>query len=700
MKKLFGLAAAVLAIGVGTCPIMGKSDKKQPKEIETYAFKRAIEAYGEEDYTTADSWLDQELESNPKNGYAYFYKAVMNTDSNHPGAALTYYDKALKLIPKKQKDWVAAAYNNRSKVHLSLADTVSAYKDITEAIRISPDFRDYYQYRGDLYFDQNRFDEADADYRQMLRLDPTDGYALLAMGRNARERGNLEEAEKLFSQVIKLHPEYPLAYRMHSTIMDMQKRWNELADDIIKAIEYFDEAALAYIDIYPAEGAPVFKAKLKIQAAKDPRNIVWPIISGVLADSQGDYLEAVEFYKKADEIDPNFGIDERISESYMKNGNYDEALRHINKAINMDPTDSSLLDARGDVLECMGRFSEALEDRDKVVEAYPDNEYAYQGRATTYMKMGNYDKAIEDFEVISVIAGDISKSTYYLLNFGDAYRLNGNDEKAREYYNKVVETALKDSEANFELPVAYASLGEADKAIAAMEKVMESGNAKNGNDRYQEACMFVRLGRNADAIASLRKAVKAGYKNGGHILTDFDMAPIRETPEFKAMMEECFPDLSFEPVKNEIIVVEEVKDQTGRGVVVTGASEVPFTREQGVTKVKCDINGLPLYFVFDTGAADVTISQVEATFMLKNDYIKPSDVIGSSYYADANGDVSEGTIINLKRVNFGGLELDNVRASVVRNQKAPLLLGQSVLGRLGRIEIDNPRQKIIISKNF
>ena len=46
MKKLFGLAAAVLAIGVGTCPIMGKSDKKQPKEIETYAFKRAIEAYG------------------------------------------------------------------------------------------------------------------------------------------------------------------------------------------------------------------------------------------------------------------------------------------------------------------------------------------------------------------------------------------------------------------------------------------------------------------------------------------------------------------------------------------------------------------------------------------------------------------------------------------------------------------------------
>lgn len=33
--------------------------------------------------------------------------------------------------------------------------------------------------------------------------------------------------------------------------------------------------------------------------------------------------------------------------------------------------------------------------------------------------------------------------------------------------------------------------------------------------------------------------------------------------------------------------------------------------------------------------------------------------------------------------------MDNVRASVVHNQTAPLLLGQSVLNRLGSIEIDN-----------
>lgn len=115
--------------------------------------------------------------------------------------------------------------------------------------------------------------------------------------------------------------------------------------------------------------------------------------------------------------------------------------------------------------------------------------------------------------------------------------------------------------------------------------------------------------------------------------------------------------------------------------------------------MKFDINGLPLHFVFDTGPSDVTISMVEATFMMKNGYLNANDVVGSLRYMDANGDMSVGTIINLKNVNFGGLDLNNVRASVVRNQKAPLLLGQNVLGRLGRIEIDNSKNILIVTHN-
>ena len=122
------------------------------------------------------------------------------------------------------------------------------------------------------------------------------------------------------------------------------------------------------------------------------------------------------------------------------------------------------------------------------------------------------------------------------------------------------------------------------------------------------------------------------------------------------------------------------------------------TKENGICNVKCKINDLPLYFVFDTGASTVSLSMVEATFMMKNGYLDKKDVVGSQYFLDANGNVSEGTLINIRKVDFGGLKLENVHASVVRNQKAPLLLGQSILSRLGRIEIDNSNHILKITQ--
>ena len=113
--------------------------------------------------------------------------------------------------------------------------------------------------------------------------------------------------------------------------------------------------------------------------------------------------------------------------------------------------------------------------------------------------------------------------------------------------------------------------------------------------------------------------------------------------------------------------------------------------------MKCSINGLPLHFCFDTGASGVTISSVEAQFMLKNGYLKSADIKGKKNFVLANGEIDEGTVIVLRNVNFGGLKIENVRASVVHNQNASLLLGQTLLGRLGKIEIDNNRNVLKIT---
>jgi predicted aspartyl protease len=81
--------------------------------------------------------------------------------------------------------------------------------------------------------------------------------------------------------------------------------------------------------------------------------------------------------------------------------------------------------------------------------------------------------------------------------------------------------------------------------------------------------------------------------------------------------------------------------------------------------------------------------------------LSQKDIEGTQRFSTADGNISEGTIINLNKVEFGGISLTNIKASVVNSQQAPLLLGQSVLKKLGRYEIDNDRKVIkIYYKNF
>jgi len=107
----------------------------------------------------------------------------------------------------------------------------------------------------------------------------------------------------------------------------------------------------------------------------------------------------------------------------------------------------------------------------------------------------------------------------------------------------------------------------------------------------------------------------------------------------------------------------------------------------GVYTIPCKVNGLPLSFIFDTGASDVTISLTEALFMLKNGYLSNNDILGKASYQTADGNISEGTVINLKIIEIEGLVLNNVSASIVHQQNAPLLLGMSAIGKLGRIQL-------------
>lgn len=124
-------------------------------------------------------------------------------------------------------------------------------------------------------------------------------------------------------------------------------------------------------------------------------------------------------------------------------------------------------------------------------------------------------------------------------------------------------------------------------------------------------------------------------------------------------------------------------------LLVSAQERIPMTLEKsGIYTIPCEVNGLKLSFVFDTGASAVHISLIEAAFMLKNGYITEEDFLGTGNYVMADGSIAENALINLKSIKIGNTTIKNVTACVSSNINASLLLGQSAIQKLGKYAVD------------
>jgi clan AA aspartic protease (TIGR02281 family) len=114
---------------------------------------------------------------------------------------------------------------------------------------------------------------------------------------------------------------------------------------------------------------------------------------------------------------------------------------------------------------------------------------------------------------------------------------------------------------------------------------------------------------------------------------------------------------------------------------------IKMERINNTYQIPCKVNGIPMNFIFDTGASDVSISITEAKFLIKQGLLTQDDLIEKVEYQIANGDIIEGTTVNLKSIEIDNIILNNIRASIIDSQNAPLLLGQSAISKIGRYSI-------------
>lgn len=679
-----------IAVLLTACTMALPGFSQTREDNRPYNLQKAYEVLqNDHDEDQALKLLSDQIKSTPDNVECWLLMCRIYRNQKEYGRAMSSVNEAIRVNKPKKSGfvnstlywWKSSVYddmdNNEQEIEWMKKALDAARKDNKENVQnISFDL-------GQAYYEAKKYDESDAVYRQMVKEDETDQAAMTGLARNMIQREDYAGAVRMLDASQKYGDDYSETYRFRSEAYDKMGETDKAIDDALLWFEKDEDAYDSSIIKLMMKHRTYAIAKAKTKMKSSDKKAAWRVLLLGLYEETGEYENAIKEY---DSLEEDYGKDEYIyahrADCYDKLGLTDIALSEIEKAIELE-ADYSNICSKGGILRTAGRYAEAIEVFDQAIEVDPLYAFAYYAKGWCHELSGDDDKAMECYD----LGIDLDKEYAYIyLMRGQIHLKRGDKIKADEDFNTVLQldTVVTDGSCR---QYALHFLGRDDEADEWMQKLIDDEPYDMGH-YYDKACLYSRMGRTDEAVKALETALEMGYCAFPHIENDDDMDAIRGRDDFRALIVKYKEKLA-ERIEKMGIDMTAVKEEQ--------ITEVPITRRVGGTfNVDCSVNGLALNMIFDTGASDVSISKVEADFMLKNNYLSISDIKGKQYYQTADGGISEGTVITLKEVRIGDAVLHNVDASVVKSQKAPLLLGESVLQKFGTFTVDNINSKLII----
>lgn len=684
MKKIFAfLFALTLTL------FCGQAYAQKNKSENDYNLQKAYEVLNEEnDEAKGLDLVNKQLLETPDNTEALLLRARLLRRKRDFGQALQDINHALKVNKPKKTEiatstlhwWKAYIYRDMFDLTNAAASFRTAYelaqKDNKENLQsIAFDY-------GQALYNLDDLVGSDKVYNKMLAEDEADQGAMIGLARNMIKRGQYEGAIEMLDKCKRYDADYAEIYRF---MMQAYEKMGENTKAIDAGLEWFeksDDASSSALLHLLVQRANYAEGNIKSRAKKSENPFQWKALLCQFYEDTHKYAEAVKAY---DELESEFGHYDQInvyrSECYSELGLNDMAIADISKIMENEAEWETLC-RRADYYRLAGDVDSAIADLTSAIEDSPEIGFTYYRRGWCYEMKGEKKKALDDYNTGIEMT---SEYPYLYLMRGEMFLQDGSKADAFSDFEKVLQLDTLADGGSCRM-YALHFLGKDKEAEEWMDRIIESDPEDAGN-YYDQACLYSRMGRLEESLSALRISFEKGYRSFSHIRLDDDMDAVRELPEFKTLIEEY--EAKHAEYLKEFELSMPDKDES--------VTEIAVKRNPGGTfEIPCDINGLQLQMIFDTGASDVTISSVEANFMLKNGYLSEKDVKGKKYYQIANGEISAGTVITLREVKIGDAVLRNVDASVVKSQKAPLLLGQSAMERFGTITIDNINNKLLI----
>jgi len=244
-------------------------------------------------------------------------------------------------------------------------------------------------------------------------------------------------------------------------------------------------------------------AKLKQDKGKTLAE--WQFQTGVAYYELGRYSEAVESFKQAIRINPDYAeAHYNLGVAYYKLGRYSEAVEAYKQAIRINPDYAEAHYNLGVAYGVLGRHSEAVEAFKQAIRINPDYAEAHCNLGVSYGKLGRYSEAVEAYKQAIRINPDYAEAHN---NLGATYCELVRYSEAVEPFKQAIRINPDFSKAHLGLGVAYGELGRYSEAVEAYKHAIRI-NPNLAEAHYYLGVAYGELGRYSEAVEAYKHAIR------------------------------------------------------------------------------------------------------------------------------------------------------------------------------------------------
>ncbi len=419
------------------------------------------------------------LVSEKKNEYIDEGKVLVKNPKKQALASLMF-KRALDIEPT---DFEAQYYLGLTKLNRKRYS--EAIRDFQLSLEINSKFVPTHVKLGDTYFEMGKYKEALTFYQKAQDLD----------------KNNFPELHAKIGTVGYLIEEYYLAIQELKVAIDIQpgdkEIWLRLAQSYLavnqntKAIEIYRNISKQYPD-----NKNLHDRLRNICLEEGRKNLIrqqyklsldyFDVASAIRADSelialqidvntrlqQYDEAQRTFFFAETEGL-VNAEIYHNYGWSLFFNKDYLNALKNMDKAIQLNSKEANYYNSRGWINDKLNRIPEAISDYTKAIRIDPNIKQAYNNLAYDLNEQGRYSEALEKADQAIKISPNYA-NLYNQKGFS-LYKL-GHLEEGLENITRALQIRPSYGGAYFNRAIIYAEQGDLEKALFNLARAIEINN--------------------------------------------------------------------------------------------------------------------------------------------------------------------------------------------------------------------------------